>query len=109
VRAAAPRALEIAYQNEPPRSKSAWWKIARYTLGGTEVVGISTSSTRAHLFFYGGAELEDRAGLLEGRGKALRFVRLRTPEDAMRPEVKRMLRNAFQRAADRRPTEGAKP
>jgi hypothetical protein len=30
VKALAPKAKEIAYQSEPPRSKSALWKIARY-------------------------------------------------------------------------------
>jgi len=33
--------------------------------------------------------------VLEGSGKALRFIRLHTPADADRPVVKRLVRKAF--------------
>jgi hypothetical protein len=46
------------------------------------------------LFFRRGGELDDEIGLLEGSGNA-RFIRLRTPADAERPAVKRLIRNAF--------------
>lgn len=72
------------------------WKIVRYALDGVNVVAIGTFPTHATLFFYRGRELEDGSGLLEGGGKDLRFIRLRTPADAARPAVKRMVRKAFQ-------------
>lgn len=107
VRAAAPKAVEIAYQGKPPRSSRAWWKIARYQLGGADVVGISAFSTRCALYFYRGAELDDRSGLLEGGGKGMRFIRLSAPSDAARPEVRRMLRRAFQLpSGEARPKKG---
>ena len=40
-------------------------------------------------------KLEDVTGLLEGSGPDLRFLRLRTPADATRASVKRLVRNAF--------------
>jgi hypothetical protein len=95
VRGVAPKANEVAYQSKPPRSKSAMWKLARYSIGGDDVAGLGTFSTYAALFFYRGRELDDGSGLLQGGGKDSRFIRLRTPADAMRPAVKRLVRKAF--------------
>ncbi len=95
VKTAARKAKETAYQSKPPRSKSAMWKLARYSIGGDYVAGIGTFSTYAALFFYRGRELQDETGLLEGSGKESRFIRLRTPADVERPAVKRIVRRAF--------------
>src|SRR5438067_12021849 len=95
VKAIAPNATEIAYQSKPPRSKSTMWKLARYSIGGDYVAGIGTFSTYAALFLYRGRELDDPSGILEGSGKDSRFIRLRTPADATRPAVKRIVRRAF--------------
>ena len=54
VKALAPKATEIAYQSQPPRSKSALWKIVRYETRDEPVVGIGTSPTYATLYFYRG-------------------------------------------------------
>jgi hypothetical protein len=95
VKAIAPNAAEIAYQSNPPRSKSAMWKLVRYSLGDEYVAGIGTFSTYAAIFFYRGRELDDGSGLLQGGGKDSRFIRLRTPADATGPAVKRLVRKAF--------------
>jgi hypothetical protein len=95
VRAIAPKAEEISYQTQPPRSNRAMWKIVRYDVDGVNVVGIGTFSTYATMFFYRGRELDDGSGLLEGNGKDSRFLRMRTPTDADRPEVTRLVRKAF--------------
>jgi hypothetical protein len=110
VRAAAPAATENPYQSKPPRSKRAMWKIARYALADTDVVGIGAFSTHVHLYFYRGVELDDGSGLLVGGGKALRSVKLNTPLEAARPEVKRLLRRAFRLASEGGPDDfQAKP
>ena len=95
VKAIAPRAKEIAYQSEPPRSKSALWKLVRYATRNEPVVGIGTFPTYATLYFYRGRDIDDASGLLEGSGKDMRFTRLRTPADAGRPDVRRLVRQAF--------------
>jgi len=95
VKALAPKATEIAYQSQPPRSKSALWKIVRYVTRDEPVVGIGTSPTYATLYFYRGREIDDPSGLLEGSGKDMRFTRLRTPADVARPGVRRLVRKAF--------------
>jgi hypothetical protein len=95
VKALAPKAKEIAYQSEPPRSKGALWKIVRYAFEDEPVVGVGTFPTYATLYFYRGREIDDPSGLLEGSGKDMRFTRLRTPADAARPDVRRLIRKAF--------------
>ena len=95
VKAAAPKADEISYQSQPPRSSSYMWKIVRYAVDGENVVGIGTFPRHSTLFFYRGRELDDGSGLLEGAGKDSRFITLRTPADAERPAVKQLLKKAF--------------
>lgn len=95
IQASAPKAEEIVYIAEPPRSKTYMWKILRYTSGGANVVGIGTFARHSAMFFYRGRELDDGSGLLQGSGKESRFITLRTPDDAERPAVKRLVRKAF--------------
>jgi Domain of unknown function (DU1801) len=95
IKAVAPTATEVSYRSQPPRSKSAMWKIIRYSVDGADVAGIGTFTTHASLYFYRGRELDDGSGLLEGGGKAMRFIRLRTPADAESAATKQLLRKAF--------------
>jgi hypothetical protein len=95
VKAVAPKADEISYQSQPPRSSTYMWKIVRYAVDGQNVVGIGTFPRHSTLFFYRGRELDDASGLLEGSGKDSRFVTLKAPADAEHPAVKRLLREAF--------------
>src|SRR2546430_650526 len=90
VRTVAPKAAEISYRSEPPRSSRAMWKIARYAVDGANVVGIGTFPGDATLWFYLGRELDDPNGLLAGGGKDSRFITLRSPADAARPAVRRV-------------------
>jgi hypothetical protein len=95
VKAVAPKAEEISYRTQPPRSSSYMCKIVRYAVDGANVVGIGTFPKHSALFFYRGRELDDGGGLLQGGGKEMRFITLRAPADAERPAVKRMVRKAF--------------
>ena len=95
VKEIAPKANEITYRSLPPRSRSAMWKIVRYSVDGANVVGIGTFPNHSTMFFYRGRELDDGSGLLQGTGKDARFITLRTAADAERPVVKRLVRRAF--------------
>jgi hypothetical protein len=95
VKAVAPSAQEIGYRSKPPRTSGYMWKLVRYTVDGANVVGIGTFPSHATLFFYRGRELDDGSGLLQGGGKEMRFITLRTPADAGRPAIERMVRKAF--------------
>jgi hypothetical protein len=46
------------------------------------------------LFFLHGADLDDPGGLLEGEGKQVRSIRLKTPADIDRPEVMELVAQA---------------
>jgi uncharacterized protein DUF1801 len=98
VKTAAPKADEISYQSQPPRSSSYMWKIVRYAVDGENVVGIGTFPRHSTLFFYRGRELDNGSGLLEGSGKDSRFITLRAPADVQRPAIKQLLRKAFKLA-----------
>src|ERR1051326_8268661 len=104
VRDASPEATEISYKMARPRSKSMMWKLVRYAVDGDNVVGIGTFSEHAAMFFYRGRELSTATGeptsaggkvLLQGSGRATRFVTLRTAADASSAPLKRLLRQAF--------------
>ncbi|HEU4383167.1 MAG TPA: DUF1801 domain-containing protein [Anaeromyxobacteraceae bacterium] len=98
VKGVAPKAQEIAYRSRPPSSSRSMWKIVHYRLEGAYVVGIGTYPDHASLFFLRGRELDDGSGLLQGGGKAMRFVTLRAPADVERGAVKRLVRKAFRLA-----------
>ena len=89
------RAEEIAYQSKPPKSPSAMWKLARYAVGGVNVVGLGTFAKHSTIFFYRGRELDDPGGLLQGSGRDSRFVTLRSAADAEEPAVRKLVRDAF--------------
>jgi hypothetical protein len=48
-----------------------------------------------NLGFYKGADLPDPAGMLEGSGKKLRHVKVRSVEDAEKPEVRTLIEEAI--------------
>ena len=98
VKAVAPKAEEISYEMAPPRSKSMVWKLARYRVGGENVVGVGTLTAHSMLYFYRGRELDDGSGLLQGGGKDMRFIRLESPADVGRSAVKQLVRKAFRLA-----------
>jgi uncharacterized protein YdeI (YjbR/CyaY-like superfamily) len=95
VKEAAPKANEIAYRSQAPRSKSAMWKLVRYAVDGANVVGVGTFTDHSTIFFYRGRELDDKKALLHGSGKDSRFITLLSPADAERPAVKRLVKQAF--------------
>jgi hypothetical protein len=100
VKAAAPKADQIVYRSEEPRSSRMMWKLVRYAVEGANVVGIGTFPNHSTIFFYRGRELDDGSGLLQGSGKDSRFITLRSPADAERPAVKKLVRKAFELGGD---------
>lgn len=96
VKAAAPKAKEITYRSSrAPGAKSpSMYKLFRYVVDDVQVAGIGTFPKYAAMFFARGGELDDPGRLLVGSGKA-RLVRLRTPADAERPALKRIVKQAF--------------
>jgi hypothetical protein len=71
------------------------WKLLRYVVDGQTVVTIGTFTRHSSIFFARGTELEDEEGILEGEGKVLRYITLRSPAEAKRGAVKEVVRRAF--------------
>ena len=61
------------------------------------IVAIAPQRAYANLAFSDGAELPDPAHRLEGTGKRLRHVKIRTPEDVRHPDVRSLLETAARR------------
>src|ERR1700745_3040584 len=99
IREVAPDAEEIAYDMAPPRSKSMVWKLVRYAVDGENVVGGGTLTAHSLVFFSRVRELDDGSGLLQGRGKEMRFIKLMSAADANRPNVRKMVQKAFKLAS----------
>ena len=99
VKEIAPKAEEIPYRMAEPKSSRTMWKLYRYAVDGANVVGIGTFPDHANLYFYRGVDLDDGSGLLQGGGKEMRSITLRTPADAERAPVKSLVRKAFRLAA----------
>ncbi|HET9410560.1 MAG TPA: hypothetical protein VFO75_01635 [Candidatus Dormibacteraeota bacterium] len=96
VRKAAPKSVEeVLYRSSPPRSRSAMWKLVRFTAGGADVIGVGTFPAHATIWFYRGRELDDGSVLLQGSGKDSRFISLRSVADAEKPELRALVRKAF--------------
>lgn len=69
------------------------------TVDGEPVVAFGTFPAYSAIFFFRGRELADDGNdLLEGGGKQLRFVRLRTAADAARPAIRRLVQAAIRLA-----------
>jgi hypothetical protein len=82
------------------------WKIPSFDSNGT-VCGFMTGKEHVTFIFLRGARLPDPEGLLEGTGKSVRHVKVRTAEDLKRPALKKLIVEAA-KLNKREPMEGMK-
>jgi hypothetical protein len=91
MRALVPRGYELVYDNynglvigysPSERASDAIVSIAAYPRWVT-------------LFFLNGVSLRDSLSLLEGKGSRVRSVRLQSPSDLDRPEIKQLIEQAL--------------
>jgi hypothetical protein len=82
------------------------WKIPSFDLDGT-VCGFMTGKEHVTFIFLRGAALPDPEGLLEGTGKSVRHVKVRTVEDLKRPALKKLIVEAA-KLNKREPMKGMK-
>lgn len=59
---------------------------------------IAVYSKHVNLGFNDGATLDDPKGILEGSGNQIRHIKIKTPEDIRRPEVRSYIRRARKKA-----------
>jgi hypothetical protein len=100
------RALRLLIASLHPRFVEVVWprqKIASFGVGPKKMTEhyayISVQPSHVNLGFYHGAPLNDPAGLLEGTGRRLRHVKVRTLSDSKNPAITALLRQAI---ADRK-------
>ena len=64
---------------------------------------VSVFAKHANLAFKRGTDLKDSSGALEGAGKAMRHIKLKTLSELDRPEIRAYLRQARKCAGLKRP------
>ena len=82
------------------------WKIPSFDSNGT-VCGFMTGKEHVTFIFLRGAALPDPEGLLEGTGKSVRHVKVRTAADVKKPALKKLLVEAA-KLNKRKPMKGMK-
>lgn len=73
------------------------WGVADYYPGGQKGRGylsIGPQKKYVNLYFMNGVDLPDPAGLLEGAGKRMRHVKIKTEEDLSNPVLVELIRAA---------------
>ncbi len=75
------------------------WGVADYTFGaaGRGFITIGPQKRYVNLYFMDGVDLDDPAGLLEGTGKRLRHVKIRSPQDLKNRHLHALVRQAARR------------
>ena len=69
------------------------WKTIAYGLRG-KFCAISPHQSWVNLQFHGGSGLDDPDGLLEGTGKSMRHVKVRSERDAKRAALRKLVASA---------------
>jgi len=100
VREIAVKAREVILSVLPDATEKVYpgWKVIQYAAGAdmkSVFAAISPQRERVNLGLAGGVDLEDPDGLLEGDGKAIRHVKLTSPEAAGAPAVRELVRGAL--------------
>ena len=74
------------------------WSVIHYKAAGSRardiLVALSPQRAYVNLEFGDGVDLSDPAHRLEGTGKRLRHVKVRTTNDARQPEVRQLIETA---------------
>jgi len=101
VREIAVRAREVILSVLPDATEKVYpgWKVIQYGAGAdmkSVFAAISPQRERVNLGLANGADLPDPDGLLEGDGKAIRHVKLTSPEAAGAPAIRELVRGALQ-------------
>lgn len=82
------------------------WKIPSFDSNGT-LCGFMTGKEHVTFIFLRGAALPDPEGLLEGTGKHVRHVKVRTLADVKKPALKKLIVEAA-KLNKRKPMKGMK-
>jgi hypothetical protein len=101
VREIAVKAREVILSVMPNATEKVYpgWKVIQYGTAAdmkSVFAAISPQRERVNLGLANGVDLPDPDGLLEGDGKAIRHVKLTSPEAAGAPALRELIRGALQ-------------
>ena len=101
VREIAVKAREVILSVMPNATEKVYpgWKVIQYGTAAdmkSVFAAISPQRERVNLGLANGVDLPDPDGWLEGEGKAIRHVKLTSPEAAGAPAVRELIRGALQ-------------
>lgn len=82
----------------PEASETVKWGVPHYSIGGAGVASIAEYSGHVNLYLIQGAKI--RSNLLEGTGKGMRHVTVRTLDDVHEGELTGLLEQAGRMAAE---------
>jgi len=101
VREIAVKAREVILSVMPDAAEKVYpgWKVIQYATGAdmrSVFAAISPQRERVNLGLANGVGLPDPEGLLEGTGVGIRHIKLASPEAAVAPAVRELVRGALQ-------------
>lgn len=97
VQATALRLREIVFAALPKATEKVYaggWHVAIYSDGGSGLCGIGPAKEYCNLYLMNGAHLDDPEGLLEGTGRNMRHVKVRSAGDIPVVGIKRLIKEA---------------
>jgi hypothetical protein len=89
------RALRALVKRAAPGlDETVKWGNGCWIKGDEPVAFVYSRPEYVEFGFFAATSLDDPAGLLEGQGRYVRHIKMRTPADVRRPAVARLLRQA---------------
>ena len=85
----------LVHELAPGLTEAMKYGMPSYTHENHTVVYIMPTADHVNLGFYDGVDLEDPNKLLEGTGKRLRHVKIRTVQEAKSPALKALVEEAM--------------
>ena len=76
------------------------WGFPCYTADGKCVCGFMAMKDSVNFVLYQGANLDDPSGLIEGTGKSMRHVKLRSLQDLRRPAFTKFIKESIRLAKE---------
>jgi hypothetical protein len=76
------------------------WGWPCYTANGRNVCSLMTMKDTVNFVLFLGAELEDPSGVIEGTGKSMRHVKLRSPKDIDRGKFRKFIQESIRLAKE---------
>ena len=76
------------------------WGFPCYTAGGRCICGFMAMKDSVNFVLYQGANLDDPSGLIEGTGKSMRHVKLRSVKDIRKPAFTKFIKESIRLAKE---------